>query len=225
MGHLDIQLHCIERGSGEALVLLHGNGEDSSYFAAQIDCFRDVYRVLAVDTRGHGRSPRGTAPFTLAQFACDLGDFMDAREIASAHLLGFSDGANIALLFALDHPDRVHSLILNGANLFPKGLTEETRHAIDDEYRAALASGDEHQLELMRLMIDEPHVDPAQLASIDVPTLVIAGTDDMIEESHTRLIADGIPNAQLCIIKGTHFVAAENPAEFNRIVTDFLAKL
>lgn len=59
------------------MILLHGNGEDGSYFAHQMDYFSRNYRVIVVDTRGHGQSPRGTAPFTIAQFAEDLHDFMD----------------------------------------------------------------------------------------------------------------------------------------------------
>lgn len=222
---MDIQLHSVECGSGEPLILLHGNGEDGTYFARQIECFQSRYRVIAVDTRGHGGSPRGTAPFTLGQFADDLAAFMDERNIDLAHILGFSDGANIALLFALAYPGRARSLVLNGGNLFPEGLTEQTRREIDEEYEQALAVGDEAQLELLRLMIDEPHIDPADLAGLNVPTLVVAGTDDMISEEHTRLIAASIPGARLAFVEGTHFVAAENPDAFNRTVGDFLESL
>ena len=221
---MNIQLHYTEHGSGEPLVLLHGNGEDSSYFEHQIAFFQDRYRVIAVDTRGHGKSPRGTAPLTLNQFADDLRAFMDELDIASAHILGFSDGANVAILFALAHPTRVKSLILNGGNLFPEGLTEQTRREIDEEYEQAVSANDENLLELLRLMIDEPHIDPAQLAALSMPTLVVAGTDDMIEEAHTRLIAESIPNAQLTLIEGTHFIAFENPDAFNRVVSEFLVK-
>ena len=221
---MNIQLHYTEHGSGEPLVLLHGNGEDSSYFEHQIAFFQDRYRVIAVDTRGHGKSPRGTAPLTLNQFADDLSAFMDELDIASAHILGFSDGANVAMLFALAHPTRVKRLVLNGGNLFPEGLTEQTRREIDEEYEQAVATNDEDQLELLRLMIDEPHIDPVQLSGLNMPTLVVAGTDDMIEEAHTRLIAESIPNAQLAIIEGTHFVAFENSDAFNRAVSEFLSK-
>ena len=221
---MNIQLHYTEHGSGEPLVLLHGNGEDSSYFEHQIAFFQDRYRVIAVDTRGHGKSPRGTAPLTLNQFADDLRAFMDELDIASAHILGFSDGANVAILFALAHPTRVKSLILNGGNLFPEGLTEQTRREIDEEYEQAVSANDENLLELLRLMIDEPHIDPAQLAALSIPTLVVAGTDDMIEEAHTRLIAESIPNAQLTLIEGTHFIAFKNPDAFNRVVSEFLVK-
>ena len=220
----NIQLHYTEHGSGEPLILLHGDGEDSTYFEHQIAFFQNRYRVIAVDTRGHGGSPRGTAPLTLNQFADDLRTFMDELDIASAHILGFSDGANVAMLFALAHPTRVKSLVLNGGNLFPEGLTEQTRREIDEEYEQAVAANDEGLLELLRLMIDEPHIDPAQLAGLSMPTLVVAGTDDMIGETHTRLIAESIPNAQLALIEGTHFVAFENPDAFNRVVSEFLSK-
>ena len=71
-------------------------------------------------------------------------------------------------------------------------------------------------------MIDEPHIDPAQLAGLNMPVLVVAGTVDMIEESHTRLIAESIPGAQLEYVEGSHFVASENPGVFNRVVGAFL---
>ena len=76
---MGITLYCREAGEGELLVLLHGNGEDGGYFEKQIEYFRKTYRVIAVDTRGHGRSPRGNRPFTLEQFADDLKNFLDKR--------------------------------------------------------------------------------------------------------------------------------------------------
>ena len=70
---MEIELHAVERGAGEPLILLHGNGEDGTYFARQMECFCDRFRVIALDTRGHGGSPRGTAPVTLGPCARDLG--------------------------------------------------------------------------------------------------------------------------------------------------------
>ena len=221
---MDIELHYTESGSGDPLILLHGNGEDGTYFEHQIAYFKNGYRAIAVDSRGHGKSPRGMAPLTLGQFVRDLADFMDRLGIGSAHILGFSDGANGALLFALEHPERVLSLVLNGGNLFPDGLTEQTRREIDEEYHEAIAAGDEGQLELLRLMIDEPRIDPSSLAVLRMPALVIAGTDDMIEECHTRLIAESITDAHLVFVEGTHFVASENPEAFNREIDAFLGE-
>ncbi len=220
---MDIDLNYTEHGSGEALVLLHGNGEDSTYFEHQIPFFAQSYRVLAVDTRGHGTSPRGAAPFTLEQFALDLEAFLDSHDIERAHLLGFSDGGNIALLFALDHPQRVRSLVLCGANLFPEGLAPDVREEDARAFQEAERAGDGRTCELLRLMMDEPHIDPADLERLRMPALVVAGTHDMILEEHTRLIAASIPGAQLRILEGSHFVAAENPGAFNETVARFLA--
>ena len=124
---MDIQLNYIIAGQGFPLVLLHGIGVDHTYFKRQMGPFSERYQVFALDTRGHGRSPRGTAPFTLEQFAEDLKGFLDSREIRRCHLLGFSDGANIALLFALKYPDRVEKLVLNGADLYPAGVKLSTQ--------------------------------------------------------------------------------------------------
>ena len=97
---MNIELYYREAGSGEPLIMLHGNGESGEYFINQIEHFQSRYRVIAPDTRGHGRSPRGEAPFTIAQFANDLYDFMQGLGIARAMILGFSDGA-------ISHRDRI----------------------------------------------------------------------------------------------------------------------
>ena len=220
-GVMDIALHYTEQGSGQPLVLLHGNNEDSSYFVHQIEHLSRGFRVIALDTRGHGRSPRGRAPFTLGQFASDLAAFMDERGIDAAHLLGFSDGGNIALLFALAHPQRVKSLVLNGANLYPEGIVEEVRLEDRRALARAVAANDVRSQEMLRLMIDEPHIDPADLARLNMPTLVVAGTNDMIADEHTRLIARSVTGAKLSIVEGSHFVAAENPAAFNAVLDGF----
>lgn len=224
---MDIELHCEETGDGEPLVLLHGNGEDGTYFAHQIAHFSQRFRVLALDTRGHGKSPRGEAPFTIRQFARDLLAFLDARGIERAHLLGFSDGGNIALAFALAHPERVGKLVLNGANLNTRGVKRSVQVPIELGYRmarlfAGLSAKARANAEMLGLMVNDPNVAPEELAALTAPTLVIAGENDMIREDHTRLIAERIPNARLAFVPGDHFVAAKNPAAFNREVERFL---
>ena len=224
---MDIALYHQERGAGAPLVLLHGNGEDGGYFIHQIEYFSKSYRVLAVDTRGHGRSPRGTAPFTLGQFAADLGAFLTGLGLERVLLLGFSDGANIALRFALDHPEQVRALVLNGGNLSPAGVRRRTQWPIELGYRIArrFAGRSEEarrHAELLGLMVLEPQLRPSDLAGLRVPTLVIAGTRDMIREAHTRQIAAAIPGAALKILPGNHFVAHKNPEAFNRAVAEFL---
>ena len=225
----DIQLHYIEQGQGQPLILLHGNGESCDYFEHQIPCFSKDYRVIAIDTRGHGKSPRGEKPFTIKQFAEDLKDFMDAKGITKANILGFSDGGNIALEFALKHPERIEKLILNGANLFPSGVKPLYQWPIEIGYRIAKmfskkSSKAKQNAEMLGLMVNEPHIDPSELARLTIPVLVISGKKDMIKESHTRLIYKSLPDAQLNIIEGDHFIANKNYEAFNRVVERFLRK-
>lgn len=224
----DIKLHYTRQGSGPPLLLLHGNGEDGSYFTHQIGYFSRQYTVYAIDTRGHGQSPWGDAPFTMAQFARDLLDFMDEQELTRAHILGFSDGGNIALTFALAYPERVEKLVLNGANLDPSGVKAHVQIPIVLGYRlASLFSGRSPQAkqnaEILGLMVNEPHIPAQALGDLRVPTLVIAGSRDMVKDSHTRRIAGALPGSQLVILPGDHFIAAKNPGAFNEAVGAFLA--
>ena len=226
---MDIQLNYIEQGQGQPLILLHGNGENCDYFEHQIPYFSSNYHVIAIDTRGHGKSPRGEKPFTIAQFAEDLHDFMDEKGITKANLLGFSDGGNIALTFALKYPERVDKMIIDGANLFPSGVKPLYQWPIEVGYRIAkLFSKKSEQAkrnaEMLGLMVNEPHIDPTELARLSIPILVVAGTKDMIKDAHTKLIYRSLPNAQLNIIEGDHFVANKNANAFNKVVDEFLRK-
>ena len=280
-----MNLYTKESGSGQPMVLLHGNGEDSSYFVNQISFFESKYLVIAVDTRGHGRSPRGCGTFTLERFADDLKGFLDRRGLRRIILLGFSDGGNIALIFALKYPGYVDRLILNGANLNPFGMKPSVLADVAREYvgvvgklwlqksgigqirgKMQMAAGkmrtekqfskenekqngqeglnkqqrrscqkekipenkendrkaNIHKKELLSLMLYEPWIRPELLHRLKMPVLVVAGSDDMIRECHTRQIARSLPNARIRLLEGTHFIAAENPDAFNQCVASFL---
>ncbi len=226
---MDINHFYIEQGTGFPLILLHGNGEDCAYFTRQIDSFSENFHVIALDTRGHGQTPRGEAPFTIRQFAEDLLAFMDQHNIEKAHLLGFSDGGNIAMVFALAHPERVDKLILNGANLDASGVKRKIQIPIEIGYRIAKffarkSPKAKKNAEMLGLMVNDPNVKVEELSRIQCQTLVIAGDNDMIKDQHTRLIAQSIPGAELCILQGNHFIANKNPQSFNEAVLRFLRK-
>lgn len=227
---MSFSLNFTEKGYGAPLILLHGNGENSGYFVNQIDRFANEYRVIAVDTRGHGASPRGNKPFTLETFADDLKNLLDSLNIEKANILGFSDGGNIAVIFALKYPERVASLVLNGANLFPSGL--KSSFLIPVKVLFAVFSLLSHfsrrakrRSELLYLMAKQPNIQPEKLSSIKCPVLVIAGTQDVIKEKHTKLIAASLPDSSLCFLKGGHSIAKTNSVEFNSAVEKFLSSL
>ena len=162
-----MKLYYQVKGSGEPFIFLHGNGEDSTYFEKQVDYFQLRYRVIALDTRGHGKSPRGTKPFTIEQFSNDLYDFMKSQEISNAVILGFSDGANIAMKFAMRHSDMVKALILNGGNLNAAGVKQTTQIPIEIGYRiakhfAGRSPEAEKNAEMLGLMVNEPNIAPCE---------------------------------------------------------------
>ena len=207
--------------------MLHGNGENGEYFKNQIDYFAKKYRVIAVDTRGHGKSPRGNKPFRLETFADDLKSFLDENNLKRVNLLGFSDGGNIALIFTLKYPDYVNKLAVNGANLFPSGLKAGFLLPVKLLYGlfyfpARFNKKVKRRLELLALMAKEPDILPEQLNDIKCPVLVMAGTRDLIKEKHTRLIAGSVPNSRLCFLKGDHSIAKTNSLEYNKTVEKFL---
>lgn len=220
---MDIDLNYVKKGEGETLILLHGNGEDLSYFVHQIDFFSQYFTVYALDSRSHGSSDRGEGELTLDRMSDDLYAFCVSHDISRANILGFSDGANIALLFAIKHPKMVERLVLNGGNLFPMGLKPNVLNEIaSDYYRIKDKPERIREKELLRLMLYEPNIKPDALKSIMVPALVVVGKDDMIRRKHSKLIASSLQNGKMIELEGNHFVAYDNPVAFNKTVIDFL---
>lgn len=213
--------------SGEYLTLLHGNGESMQRMHRQIEYFEKNYRVLAIDSRGHGQSGFGQGSLNLSTMALDVENVLEGLGIERTSLLGFSDGANIAMLFAMKRPDMVNKLILVGGNLKPSGMQPGIFLAVETAYYLTKAAGVfdkrlrlEH--EFYFLMAKEPNINPSELKRIKAKTLVIAGDKDMIKPSHTRLIAESIPNAELFMPKGDHFIIYRTPDVINKKAEEFL---
>ena len=220
-------LYYVEQGIGQPLIMLHGNEQNHTYFKRQIDYFSKKYRVIAIDTRGHGKSPRGREEFSIRSFADDLYEFMEEMNIDKAHILGFSDGGNIALYFVLNYPQKVDKLILSGANIYPSGLKKYFNMYVRLGYTimwglSKISKSAKIHEEIFGLMIGQPDIKPSELNKIKTDTLVIVGTRDIVKQSHTELIASNIPGARIKIIRGSHCLARENPRDYNQAVEEFL---
>jgi len=223
----DMELYYEIYGEGEPLVLLHGNGGSIKEFYKQIPELSKEFRVIAVDTRAQGKTKDFTkGDLNYKIFADDLKNVMDYLNIPKANVLGWSDGGNTGLEFALKYPQYLNKLIIIGANAFPEGVDEDLLNNFKTKvHMVQLANQPEHETEkrLLNLMLNEPHITKKSLNKIQNSTLVIAGENDVIKKEHTQMIAKEIPGAKLKIYpKASHYLPFEIAEDLNRDVIDFL---
>ncbi len=225
----DARIAYYDTGRGKALVLLHGNGEDSSYWIAQIPELTRFYRVIAVDSRGHGASGSGEHGLSFEQMAKDLKTVLDTLGVHRAHFLGFSDGGNLAIKFALTYPGYVDKLILNGANVeMFSGIKPHAQIPVYACYALAavmsrFSKKAARRRDVLGLMVHPYGVTMNDLERLTMPTLIIVGEHDMIRDKQTKEMASHIPHCQVEVFRdGDHFVAAKQPSRFNRTVIEFL---
>jgi len=108
----DVELHCEIAGSGEPLLFIHGLGSCAEDWQSQIEYFRDRYRTIACDLRGHGRSSKPRGPYSIKVFARDLASLLRELETGPTHVVGISLGGMVAFELAVDSPERVRSLVI-----------------------------------------------------------------------------------------------------------------
>ncbi|MCK6580705.1 MAG: alpha/beta hydrolase [Anaerolineae bacterium] len=234
----DIEMYYAVYGEGEPLLLLHGGLGNADYFANQIAAFAEQYQVIAVDSRGHGRSTVTDTPIGYALMASDVLALMDYLEIDSAHLVGWSDGGIIGLDIAINHPERLKKLVAYGANYIPAGVRSDIGDsAIFNAYiEQALAdymtlSPAPDRMEAFlenigNMWATEPNFTPEQLMGITVPTLILDGWDEeAIYPSHDYEMAELIPTAELLLMPNVgHFAMFATPETFNSIVLNYLSR-
>ena len=220
-----IKLYYETYGSGEPLVMLHGNGGSIDAFRNQIPFFQKYYQVIAIDSRLQGKS--GGSPDTISYelMASDFCTLLDQLNIKSAYVLGWSDGGIDGILMAMNCPEKVKKLAISGANTVPD--TTALSQADFDEMKKVVANPKSTPIEkaLNQMMIDQPNIAFADLGKIRCPVLVMAGDHDMIKAEHTLKIYQSIPGASLCIFPDSHHgVCQQHPDLFNETVLTFFKK-
>lgn len=206
------------------VLMLHGNGEEHGIFGPVIDAVCASGRaVIALDSRAQGQSTRGAArPLTYELMAADAIEACARLGVPEAHVLGFSDGGILGLLLARDWGEHVLSLTALGANLTPAGLPKEDtdwmayaaaenrRWAAEGHEGATLEDGtpvpspaESAQIaELLQLMVENPQIDAASLASVSCPVTVMVGEFDEILPEETERIVAAIPGARKVVEPG-----------------------
>jgi pimeloyl-ACP methyl ester carboxylesterase len=230
-----VRLYYEVYGTGEPLVLLHGNGGNIAYMAPQIEYFCGRYKVIAVDCRGRGKSQLGDEPLTFMQMTRDIASLLDSLHLDSAYYIGRSDGGILGLMMGIYYPAKTKKIAAFGANLWPDttalfpNVFEEihTNRVRAEEMLARKDATQNWRLvkELNALDEFQPHISADDLRTIRCPVLVMSSDRDMIREEHTLAIYKAIPHANLSIFPGeSHWVTKENPELFNSTVARFFSE-
>jgi pimeloyl-ACP methyl ester carboxylesterase len=218
-------------GSGPPVLVLHGGLGSLVDMRHQIESLARNRRVIAPDSRGHGRSTDSVAPLSYAEMAEDAHVLLDGLAIRRADIVGWSDGGIIGLTLALSHPEQVGRLVVIGANFDPDGLV--SRPPPDPPVPPAprlyrwTAPDPAHWPVLYRKVVamwrTQPHFTLQELGRIRSPTLVMAGEFDVIQRVHTDTLVAAIPGAQEYIIpNATHQAPETHPATVNAQILGFL---
>lgn len=215
-------------GKGDPLVLLHGNGGSTDYFSKQIEALSKHYKLYIIDSRGRGHSTDNSPQISFQLMASDLLAILRHEHLTKINLLGFSDGANLALVFAQEHPKMINSLILNAGNHHFDDLTEDTRESFLF-HRHLLKVGAKLHPFLHRiahyynLAFETIHLDEKQIQRIDAPVLILVGEKDIVKPSFSHHLASLFKHSELIIEpKIGHRFARIKPKTYNRYVLSFL---
>jgi pimeloyl-ACP methyl ester carboxylesterase len=218
-------------GQGAPLLLLHGNGASIGSMGNQIPYFSKDYKVIAIDTRAHGKSKNPSDSLTFEQIVDDFNALLDTLHLDSCYVIGWSDGGIDALLLAIRHPDKVKKMAFTGANLWPDttGLTPFVWNLIQEGnanlHKQPSTPEIKRQLQISDLDLYQPHITLDQLHHISCPTLVIGGDHDAIPVLHTVLIAQNIPQSYLWIVPNSgHSVPVFKKDQFNTLIHNFFTQ-
>ena len=228
--HDGLKLYYEVYGTGQPLLLVHGNGGSMADLSAQIAHFRKRYKVIAMDSRDQGRSEDSKEKLTYEKMTDDLAALLDHLKVGPVDVVGWSDGGIEALLLPIRHPAKVKKIVSMAANLNPSenALHPEVLALIKSMVDGMPAADREtprgrRELKVTGMMLEEPNIDVKALEAITAPTLVLASDHDVIRDEHTVEIYRHIPNSQLAIFpNATHLIPFDDPATFNATVERFL---
>jgi pimeloyl-ACP methyl ester carboxylesterase len=226
-------------GSGSPVILLHGGLGHSGNWGYQVPALVSAgYRVLLIDSRGHGRSTRDAQPYTYQLMASDVMAVMDALHLERAHLVGWSDGACVALILAHKSPGPVAGVFFFACNMDPSGvrgeieLTETVRRCLSrhvKDYAQLSTTPDQFEAfsEAVGLMMrTQPNYLANDLAEINVPVAIVQSEhDEFIKREHAEYLTRSIPNARLVVLEGvSHLAPLQRPEQFNSAVLEFIRR-
>ena len=245
----DVNVYYQEYGNAEGIpiVLIHGSTIDShTDWDSLVPVLSKTYKVYAPDCRGHGKTNNPNMSYSFKELADDVAAFVRAMGHEKAHIIGHSNGGNVALVTAVEHPEVTQTCIPQAANAYvtrylierePKVFEPARVECEVPEWRDEMiklhgeVNGKDYWKDLlwltMKEIISEPNYSPADLARVNVPMLVVMGGDDTVNapDEHAQYIAKYVPNAELWVPEKTgHNVHQEREQEWLDTVLGFLKR-
>jgi pimeloyl-ACP methyl ester carboxylesterase len=232
----------------QSLVFIHGSGSDHSCWSYQYSRLHKQFNIVAIDLPGHGLSTGGGED-AVDQYGLWIKKLLDFLQLKKPVLIGHSLGAAVVMKFAASYPQDVAGLVPVGGGIkmpvhpdLLTGLKTNPALAVDLICKFSLAEENRPKiLAALKKSLSKASMDvfggdlsacnnldlTADIGKINVPTLVLCGSEDkMTPTDLSRGIAAGINGAQLCLIAGAgHMVMLEAPAEFNMALSKFAASI
>ena len=223
-------------GNGPAVFLLHGGLGHSGNWGHQVPFLLESgFRVVLMDSRGHGRSTRDHQPFSYDLMASDVVAVMIELGIDKTFLVGWSDGACTATVLASVTPSRVSGVFFFAGNMDPTGVKPFKNSAVLDrciarhktDYAALSPTPDAFDVlasDLTLMQRTQPNYARQDLKEIHVPvTIVQSEFDEFIKAEHAEYLVQAIPNARYVFLNGvSHFAPLQRPHQFNAAILEFL---
>ena len=208
-----VELHYEVIGSGEPLIMVHGNSEDHTIFNEAAQVLKDHYTCYLVDTRSHGKSSK-VKRLHYRDMAEDYMEFIKALGLKNVTFFGFSDGGILGLLIGMEG-DLIDTLIVSGANTHPGAIADRMAKIMKIIYFVTRS-------DKFRLMLNEPDIRAEEIQKIRCRTFVLAGSEDAVKRENTDFIAANIPNSTKRILEGeTH----TSHIVHNRKIADIILEL
>jgi pimeloyl-ACP methyl ester carboxylesterase len=227
------KMYCEIYGTGQPLLMIHGNGGSIKSLAGIIPYFANHYRVIVPDSRAQGKSIDQGKSLTFEMMADDFAALLDTLHIPSADVFGWSDGGINGLLLSIRHPEKVAKLAVTGANISPDASAFspashvwqwENEHYASCKNRVWTTDAERTSWKLFLLDFTRPNIPLTALHTIRCPSLIICGDHDLISVEHTVLIYKNIPHAWLWVVPNSgHATLDEHRDEFDQMVGEFFS--
>ena len=223
--HQGVKIYYEVYGTGKPLVLLHGNGGSIRSRSNLLPALSARYKVIAFDSRCHGKTDCPSGYLTYEQMASDVNAVLEHLQLDSVYVWGHSDGGIIGLLMAIHYPKIVKKVLASGPNMRPDTTAVDPALMPILDKMWNVMKKDSVSVKQFKLLVDQPHITAEQLKTIKADVLIMGGDRDAIRNEHFVEMFKAIPGAMLCILPATtHFVYNDRPAWFLEIMYDFFDK-